>query len=121
MMQHSNLAFYVGLAREKQEIDGVGYVRQRVTLTRRMIGDYANATVCNFGPPLSSWGFIDAMVLSSSHDGPIIAITPLLIPIFVKAGDSFSFPPDSVLMNQRSIDAIVNRRPILIRHPAMAS
>ena len=114
--------FYVGLTRRSHEIEIRGYKRQPLILTLdSMAASYANATTVDFGCPPQSWGLIDGLALSTSMQGPVVAISPLLIPMFAKAGFPFGFAAGAVTMNLKSIDAILNRRPVLLGNRSLAS
>ena len=107
------VTFYVGLARRSHEIEIRGYKRQPLILTLDATAtSYANAAPIDFGCPFRSWGLIDGLALSTSMQCPVVAISPLLIPMFAKAGIWFSFAVGAITMNIKSIDTIPNRRPV---------
>jgi hypothetical protein len=107
--------FYMGLARKTQEIAFRGYGRQPLVLSSDDGTDtFGNRTEIVFVPALSAWGLIDGFTLSTSPDGPVVAVSPLLMPVFIGAGDIMRMPPNCVLMNRASANAILNRKPVLI-------
>ena len=107
--------FCVGLAKQSQEIEAKGYKRQSLALSIDATKtSYANESPIDFGYPLESWGFIDGLTLSTSMEGPVVAVSPLLIPMFAKVGVPFIFAPGDVTLNLKSFDAIINRRQIPI-------
>lgn len=109
------VTFYVGLARRSYEIEIRGYRRQPLILTHETMAEsYANVASVDFGWPVKSWGLIDGLALSTSMQGPVVAISPLLIPMFAMAGVPFVFAAGTITMNIKSIDAILNRRPVLL-------
>lgn len=116
-----SVTFYVGLARKGQEIAFKSYARQPLVLSiDDGAGTLRNRTEVAFAPALASWGLIDGFTLSTSPDGPVVAVSPLVLPVFIGAGDSMRMAPNCIVMNLMSFHAILNRQPIMIgsRQPA---
>jgi hypothetical protein len=107
--------FYIGLARKTQEIAFKGYWRQPLVLSFDAGADsFGNKVEIAFAPALVPWGLVDGFTLSTSNDGPVVAVSPLLLPVFISAGDVMLMAPGCVLMNRASAGAILNRKPVLI-------
>lgn len=111
--------FFVGLARDGVELFGRWYRRQRLVLTERQdLADFANEVAVTFPPAATSCGFVDGLVIAGSDHGPVIAISPLTLPMHMSAGASFVLDRGQIVMSKRSLENIKSIRPVAISAPA---
>lgn len=107
--------FYVGLTRRGCEIAAPGYARRRLVLTQRQPGGYyKNELEVAFAAAVVAYGFIDGLALCGSLDGPVIAVSPLTLPMHVMSCEIFVCEPGQILMSEKSLAAIAAARPIAI-------
>lgn len=111
----ASVTFYMGLARKTQEIAFKGYRRQPLVLSfDAALDSFANQTPIIYAVALLPWGLIDGFTLSTSPDGPVVAVSPLVLPVFIGAGDVMEMAPRCVWMNRKSLDSILHRQPVVI-------
>jgi hypothetical protein len=107
--------FFVGISRNGQEIAAPGYVRKILALEfDEAAGMFSNVLSVTFEPALRPYGFINGLVLSGSVDGEAKAVCPLFFPLHVGSGVSAVFPPGTINMNLKSLEAIRGIRPIAV-------
>jgi hypothetical protein len=101
--------FFVGLARGGHEISGKGYRRQPLILIYRDASDdFANEVAVAFDAAVTNYGFIDGLALANTPDGPVVAVSPLLLPINIATGQAFVSEPGFIVMSTKSLTAIRN-------------